>query len=161
MRTSIVQDSVGSYHIKHATKLEILELASNILQEKLKHYDGFSQPSQALDFLRYRLSKHDSERFCVLYVDSRNRLIKFDIAFKGTINGASVHPREIVKRALELNASGVIFAHNHPSGNTTASDADIKITRVLKDILSVIEVRVLDHIIVGDDTLSFAATGLL
>lgn len=161
MRSSIVQDSTGSYHIKYATKLEILALAGNILQEKLKHYAVFTRPNHTLEFIRCRLSKQDSERFCVLYLDSRNRLIQFEVAFHGTINGASVHPREIVKRALELNASGVIFAHNHPSGSCVASQSDINITRTLKDILTVIDVRVLDHIIVGDDTLSFTETGLL
>ena len=101
------------------------------------------------------------EVFTVLWLDTRHRVLGFEELFRGTIDGSSVHPREVVKSALHKNAAACILAHNHPSGISTASNADRAITRRLKDALSLIDVRVLDHIIVGEDCLSFAEAGLL
>jgi DNA repair protein RadC len=98
----------------------------------------------------------------MLVLDNRHRLIEYVELFRGTVDGASVHPREVVKETLKRNGAAVIFAHNHPSGHAEPSQADELITRRLRDALALIDVRVLDHFIVGDDkTLSFAERGLL
>ena len=114
------------------------------------------------DFLRLNLGTREFETFCCLFLDTRRRLIEFVELFRGTINGASVHPREVVKEALRRNAAAVILVHPHPSGVAEPSRADELITRRLKDSLSLIDVRVLDHLIVaGDEIVSFAEQGLL
>ena len=96
-----------------------------------------------------------------MFLDNRNTLIEFREMFHGTVDQAAVYPREVVKAALEVNAAAVIFAHNHPSGETDPSQADLRITARLKDALSLMEIRVLDHLIVGRDVTSFAERGLL
>jgi len=161
MALHMIQDSVGNYHIKSATKLDILKLAGDILEQQLTKTDVFYSPDVCKDFFAARLSFHDSERFCVLYLDSRNQLIEYREEFYGTVDGAEVHPRIIVQNALKLNACAVIFAHNHPSGTNKPSDADIAITKCLKTTLALIDVRVLDHILIGTQVLSFAEKGLL
>jgi DNA repair protein RadC len=100
--------------------------------------------------------------FSCLYLDNRHRVIQFEELFRGTINGASVYPREVVKKALGHNAAAVIFAHNHPSGVAEPSAADRRITQQLSDALALVDVRVLDHVVVGDGTtISFAEQGLM
>ena len=99
--------------------------------------------------------------FAILWLDNRHRVIAFEELFRGTIDGASIHSREVVKSALGHNAAACIMAHNHPSGVSDPSRADENITRRLRDALALIEVRVLDHIIVGEDCVSFAERGLL
>jgi DNA repair protein RadC len=101
------------------------------------------------------------EVFACLFLDTRHRVIAFEELFRGTIDGASVHPRELVRRALEHNAAAVILAHNHPSGVAEPSAADRQITTRLKDALALVDVRVLDHCVVGDEIVSFAERGLL
>lgn len=101
------------------------------------------------------------EVFGCLFLDNRNRLICIEYLFRGTIDGASVHPREVVKAALQHNAAGIILFHNHPSGVAEPSQADEFITRRLKKALGLIDVRVLDHLIIGEQTYSFAEAGLL
>ena len=96
-----------------------------------------------------------------MFVDERHRVICYESLFTGTIDGASVHPREVVKKALSYNAAAVIFAHNHPSGVAEPSMADERITQRLKEALLLVDVRVLDHFVVGDDIVSFAERGLL
>ena len=104
----------------------------------------------------------EAEAFGCLFLDNRHRLIAFEILFHGTVDGASVHPREVVKRALEHNSAAVIFAHNHPSGVAEPSQADELITRRLRDALALVDIRVLDHVIVGlERCVSFAERGLL
>jgi DNA repair protein RadC len=100
--------------------------------------------------------------FACLFLDNRHRLIEYEELFRGTIDGASVHPREVVRRALRANAAAVIFAHNHPSGVAEPSQSDLRITQRLKDALSLVEVRVLDHVIIGDGQgTSLAERGLI
>lgn len=99
--------------------------------------------------------------FCVAFLDTRHGVIKFEEMFRGTIDGASVYPREVVKAALACNASAVIFAHNHPSGVSEPSLADQAITRRLKDALELVDIRVLDHLVIGTEITSFAERGLL
>ena len=102
------------------------------------------------------------ELFCCLYLDNRHRVLRFDEMFRGTIDGTSVYPREVVKEALVINAAAVILAHNHPSGVAEPSQADERITRRLKSALELVDIRLLDHLIIGDgQTTSMASRGLL
>lgn len=119
-------------------------------------------PSAVKHFLTLKLSEHKNEVFCALFLDNQHNVIEFEELFFGTINAASVHPRVLVQRALAHNAAAVILAHNHPSGICEPSMSDHDITATLKKILAVIDVRVLDHIIVGGtETHSFAENGSL
>jgi len=119
-------------------------------------------PSATREYLKTMLAPQERELFLVLALDNRHRLIACDILFAGTIDGASVHPREVVKCALRHNAAAVIFAHNHPSGVAEASQADELITRRLRDALALVDIRTLDHLVVGaGQTLSFAERGLI
>lgn len=121
-----------------------------------------SAPAQSVNFLRDILAGRDYEVFVVVFVDNRHRVIKVEEMFRGTIDGASVHPREVVKSALWNGAAAVLFSHNHPSGVAEPSTADELITRRLRDALSMIDVRVLDHIIIGlNGHCSFAERGLI
>ena len=139
-----------------------LELARRHLGRGLKRGQPISSPQATRDFLRARLGDRPYEVFCCLYLDNRNRLISFEELFRGTIDGTNVHPREVVRRALGHNAAAIIFAHNHPSGVAEPSQADQWITDRLKQALGLVDIRVLDHLIVGDtDCVSFAERGLL
>jgi DNA repair protein RadC len=119
-------------------------------------------PDRTREFLRLKLGALEHEVFSVLFLDNRDRLIEYVELFRGTINSASVHPREVVKEALARNAAGLIMCHCHPSGEASPSQADEQITHRLKEALALLEIRVLDHIIVaGSQAFSFAETGLL
>ncbi|MGE0580638.1 MAG: DNA repair protein RadC [Steroidobacteraceae bacterium] len=139
-----------------------LEMARRHYLEPLRSRPMLDAPRHTAEFLVAQLRDRPYEVFCCLHLDSRHRLIAFDELFRGTIDGASVHPREVVRQALAHNAAAVIFAHNHPSGIAEASQADELITRRLCDALALMDIRVLDHFIVGDSAcLSFAERGLL
>jgi DNA repair protein RadC len=142
----------------------IIESALKILESRLL-YDPdlipMTSPQASKDFVKLKLFAYEHEVFACLFLDNRNRVIVFDELFRGTIDGASVYPREVVKACLSCNAAAVIFAHNHPSGVTEPSQADIAITERLRKALALIDVRVLDHLIVGDEVTSFAERGLL
>lgn len=119
-------------------------------------------PMIAQSLVQYRLSQKEHEVFLVMFLTAQSTLIACEEMFRGTIDAASIYPREVVKRVLELNAKSVIFAHNHPSGDNTPSEPDKKITKRLQDALALIDVQVLDHIIVGEGKCSsFAEKGLL
>jgi DNA repair protein RadC len=121
-----------------------------------------SRPKQVREFLRLRLGSLDHEIFCCFYLNNRHRLIAFEELFRGTVDCAQVHPRDVLRQALHHNATAVIFAHNHPSGTLEPSPADDFITRRLKDLLTLMDVRVVDHIIVGErGCYSFAEHGLI
>lgn len=121
-----------------------------------------SAPASSRTFLREMLGGRDHEVFVVVLLDNRHRVIRVEEMFRGTIDGASVHPREVVKEALNAAAAAVIFAHNHPSGVAEPSQADEQITRRLRDALALVDIRVLDHLIIGlGSTCSFAERGLL
>ncbi len=140
----------------------VLEMARRHQQEQLVREDALSSSTLTRNYLQMQLRDKPHECFCCLFLDSRNRLLIFEELFRGTIDGAAVYPREVVRHALSHNAAAVIFAHNHPSGVAEPSDADIRITRRLSDALGLIEVKVLDHFIVGDGiTVSLAEQGLL
>ena len=124
--------------------------------------DCLTSPDATRDYLKLRLYGLPYEVFACLFLDTRHRVIRYEELFKGTIDGASVHPREVVRRVIETGAGAVIFAHNHPSGVAEPSQADLRITQRLRDALMLIDVRVLDHLIVGDGTAtSLAERGLI
>ena len=139
-----------------------IELGKRYLQENLGEKDVLSSPNDTKNFLFAQLRAYQHEVFACLFLDNRHQIISFDEMFKGTIDGASVYPREVVKQALARNAAAVIFAHNHPSGVAEPSLADKNITQRLQEALKLVDIRVLDHFIIGDNTAaSFAELGLL
>ncbi|MFV7761710.1 RadC family protein [Shewanella algae] len=143
------------------TSSQILETAAGIVAERFVRGDAFCNPNATRDFLRFKLHQHQREVFAVMMLDSQHRLIEFNEMFFGTIDAASVYPREVVKAVLLCNAGAVIFAHNHPSGCAEPSTADRRITERLVAALATIDVPVLDHIVVGDECVSFAERGWL
>jgi DNA repair protein RadC len=147
---------------RYATLMAALELARRHYCEALRAGPAMNAPAATRQFLTAQLRDRPYEVFCCLHLDNRHRLIHFEEVFRGTIDGASVHPREVVRQALQYNAAALIFAHNHPSGVAEASQADELITRRLRDALALVDIRVLDHLIVGDNScLSFAERGLI
>lgn len=140
-----------------------LELARRSLINPLKARDALTSPQAVRDWLRLSLGGLQHEVFVALWLDAQNRLISTEELFRGTLTQTSVYPREVVKRALANNAGAVILAHNHPSGVTEPSSADIALTSTLKQALALIEVKVLDHFVVASGTtpLSFAEHGLI
>lgn len=146
---------------KYVQLQAVLEIASRHLSEQLERQDCLTSPAQTTDYLRARLRDYDYEVFACLMLDNRNRVIAFREMFRGTVDAASVYPREVVKQALADNAAAIILAHNHPSGVSEPSQADIRITERLKKALQLVDIRVLDHIIVGDRVTSFSEQGLL
>jgi DNA repair protein RadC len=139
-----------------------LELSRRHYREALQAGPALEAPQAARNFLQAQLRDRPYEVFCCLHLDNRHRLIAFEELFRGTIDGASVHPREVVKQALSRNAAAVILAHNHPSGIAEPSHADELITARLRDALALVDIRVLDHLVVGDTRcVSFAERGLL
>lgn len=139
-----------------------LELARRCLAEPLNRGAVLDGPAAVREMLQARLQDRPYEVFCCIFLDNRNRVIRLEELFRGTIDGASVHPREVVREALALNAAAVILAHNHPSGIAEPSQADEYITRRLTSALGLVDIRVLDHLVIGDGTaVSFAERGLL
>ena len=138
-----------------------LELAKRFHAERLQRADVLTDPDAVRLYLTARLRDLLHETFACIFLDNRHRVIKYEELFFGTIDGASVHPREIVRRALHHNTAAVILAHNHPSGVAEPSQADERITQKLKDALHLIDVRVLDHFVIGENIVSFAERGLL
>lgn len=139
-----------------------LEMARRCLEQHLVRTDVLANPAQTRRYLTARLRHLRYEVFCCLFLDSQHRVIAFRELFRGTIDGASVYPREVVAECLGHNAAAVIFAHNHPSGVAEPSTADRQITRRLVEALALVDVRVLDHVVVGEgEPVSFAERGLL
>ena len=139
-----------------------IELSRRFLLSELHKSAVFTSADCVREFLMLALKAQQREQFCVLFLDAQNQLICFETLFKGTINAASVYPREVVKEALKHNAAAVIFAHNHPSGMGEPSEADKLITKKLVSALELVDIRVLDHMIVADaQCVSFAEMGLL
>jgi len=146
---------------KYAQLQAVLEMAKRHLFEKLRRGDALSSVSQTREYLQSQMQAYSQEVFACLFLDNRNRVISFEKMFYGTIDSASVYPREVVRLALKNNAAAVIFAHNHPSGVAEPSRADEQITKRLKDALALVDIRVLDHFVIGDEVVSFAERGLL
>jgi DNA repair protein RadC len=156
------RDMLNDYHATTPfCEHEILVAAEDILWRRLERQGELKSPRDTEQFLRIRLGALQHEEFHCVFLDNRHRVIAIEKLFNGTIDGASVHPREVVRAALRHNAAAVIFGHNHPSGVAEPSSADRAITRQLRDALSLIAVRVLDHIVVGETTTSMAQRGLI
>ena len=138
------------------------ELARRYYSESLPNGESIRSPADTEGYLQARMRHLDHELFCCLFLDNRHRVLSFNELFRGTIDGTSVYPREVVKEALAVNAAAVILAHNHPSGVAEPSQADERITRRLKSALELVDIRLLDHLIVGDGrTTSLASRGLI
>ena len=140
----------------------IPEIARRYIEESLPVGEAIRSPADTEIYLLGRLRHLGHELFCCLYLDNRHRVLAFDELFRGTIDGTSVYPREVVKEALRVNAAAVILAHNHPSGVAEPSQADERITKRLKSALDLVDIRLLDHLIIGGgETTSLAARGLI
>lgn len=138
------------------------ELAKRYFEQTLPTGQAIRSPADTESFLMARLRDLPHELFCCIYLDNRHRIIAFEELFRGTIDGTSVYPREVVKQALAVNAAAVILAHNHPSGVAEPSQADERITRRLKSALELVDIRLLDHLVIGDGTsTSLASRGML
>jgi DNA repair protein RadC len=147
---------------KPASYTEILSAARSSLAHRIRRGAALESPRAVHDYLTLKLADRGHEIFAVLFLDNRHRLIAVEELFRGTLDGATVHPREVVKEALAHNAAAVIFSHNHPSGVAEPSQADELITRRLREALALVDIRVLDHIVVaGSECVSFAERGLL
>ncbi|OHU89204.1 MULTISPECIES: RadC family protein [Pseudoalteromonas] len=142
---------------------DIITQAISILEKRLqKPAHAIESPADTAHYLRLHLSEKEYESFSVMFLDSQHRLLSLKELFKGTINSAPVYPREVVKAVLSFNAAAVILAHNHPSGLATPSNADHRITNRIKSALELIDVKTLDHVVVGHDSAySFAEHNLI
>lgn len=137
------------------------EIIKRTLMETMKKKDTLVNPDKTRRYLSLKMRNYAHEVFACLFLDNRHRVLAFEELFHGTIDSASVHPREVVKRALRHNAAAIILVHNHPSGSSIPSAADQHITEELKSALALIDVRVLDHFVVGEEITSFAESDLL
>jgi DNA repair protein RadC len=134
---------------RRAQLLAVLELSRRVLLQKMRKRDVMNNPETVKQFLQLQMGAYPQEVFAVVFMDAQYRLLSFQEMFKGTLNQTSVYPREVVKLALDQGAAAVILAHNHPSGDVRPSAADSTLTRTLQTALSMVDVKVLDHIIVG------------
>ena len=145
-----------------AALASLAEIARRYFAESLPVGEAIRSPADTENFLHARIRHLGHEMFCCLFLDNRHRVLRFDELFRGTIDGTSVYPREVVKEALAVNAAAVILAHNHPSGVAEPSQADERITARLKAALELVDIRLLDHLIIGNaETTSLASRGLL
>jgi DNA repair protein RadC len=154
-----IQDQGGKY--LPAPKETILSEARRLGSNQLRRGAVIHCSEKAKEAIGQKLFSHPHEMFACLFLDATHRVLAFAEMFRGSINCATVYPREVVKEALRLNAAAVIFAHNHPSGDSKPSSQDIELTRKLSDILKVVDVRVLDHLVVGETVVSMADAGFL
>ena len=156
------EDIPGLGDAKYAQLHAVLEMSRRALRETLNRGVALSSPQTVRDYLRLTLQARQHEVFIGVFLDAQNRVLDVEELFRGTLTQTSVFPREIVKRALHYNAAAVIFAHNHPSGVAEPSRADEALTQTLKHTLALVDVKVLDHFVVGGDAaMSFAERGLL
>ncbi len=159
-RTLAAESGVGEARL--AVLQALPELARRYFEETLPIGEAIRSPADTETFLMARLRDRPHEVFCCLYLDNRHRLLRFEELFRGTIDGTSVYPREVVKQALAVNAAAIILAHNHPSGVAEPSQADERITRRIKSALELVDIRLLDHLIIGDGiSTSLASRGML
>jgi DNA repair protein RadC len=153
---------LGLGKAKYAQLQAVMEMSRRHLSASLQTGDVMSSPDKVRDFLRAKLRHHLREVFAVIFLDTQNQFVAYEEIFFGTLDAASIYPREIITRVLHYKSAAVIFAHNHPSGIAEPSQADQRITRRLQSALELIDVRVLDHMIVGNhEVMSFAEQGLL
>ncbi|MGF1754348.1 DNA repair protein RadC [Vibrio makurazakiensis] len=150
----------GMGQAKYVQLQAVVEMTQRYLAETLSRGDALTSPEQTKLYLSSVLRDRQREAFYILFLDNQHRVIKDEVLFEGTIDAASVYPREVVKRALQHNAAALILAHNHPSGVAEPSQSDRRITRRLTDALGLVDIRVLDHFVVGDgEVVSFAERG--
>jgi len=156
----LVRDA--SNELRAATAAEIIAAARRVMARRVRRGSSMDSPRTVREFLTMKLGSLEHETFAVLLLDTRHRLIDYVELFRGTIDRASVHPREVVKLALARNAAALVLAHPHPSGAADPSQADELITRRLKEALALVDIRLIDHFIVaGGDAISFSERGLL
>lgn len=160
---SLIRDAEGRYQTSAPVEPgQILEVAEAILSEQFERGESLTSPAATRRWLIHKLATLDHEVFATLWLDTRHRVLAFETLFTGTIDGASVYPREVVKAGLAHNAAACIFTHNHPSGVPEPSAADRALTRRLVEALGLVEIRVLDHFVVGGtEAVSFAERGLI
>jgi len=162
---ALLSDTMGYYHVEKPANQRLLaarELIKRSLAEGFRNGDALTSPQSVRDYLRISLMGRGHEVFMVLFLDAQHRLIEAEEMFRGTLTQTSVYPREVVKRSLYFNAAVVIFAHNHPSGIAQPSQADELLTRSLREALALVDIRVLDHFVIGGNAImSFAERGLL
>jgi len=152
----------GLGETKFAQLQAVLEIGRRYLAVEMQRGNVLDSPQVTRNYLKLKLGHLGYEVFACLFLDNQHQIIRFEEMFRGTLDGASVYPREVLKRALELEAKALIFAHNHPSGIAEPSSSDCTLTQKLQEALQLVEIRVLDHFIVGDGELvSFAERGLL
>ena len=145
-------EETGTYVMESpVTEADILQMAQQLAMSRLFKGRALTEPTQVFSHLQTLLQYHEYEVFALLLLDSKHRVISFRELFRGTLDGASVYPREVVKIALEHNAAAVILVHNHPSGDPEPSNADRHLTTTLKDALNMVGTRTLDHIVVGSE----------
>jgi DNA repair protein RadC len=148
------EESIAKYNVTDDED-QIINQALQILERRLKSRrisdEQIQSPAAAGNYLKLMLAGEQREHFACLFMDNRHRLLKAEVLFHGSIDVANIHTREVVKRALQLNAAAIIVGHNHPSGVAEPSKADIEITKRLKDALDLVQVRLLDHFILGED----------
>lgn len=144
-----------------ASDKEVMHKAKRAIDRKYRRGRCFQSPEAVQEYLRVKLGHEDNEIFVALWLDNRHRLIAYEELFHGTVDGTSVYPRVVVQKAIAHNAAAVIFAHPHPSGVAEPSSADENLTRRLQAALSLLDIRLLDHIVVGDSCVSLAERGLL
>jgi len=154
-----IQDNGGEY--VPAPKELIFSAARQLSGSQLRRGTCITSSDLAREAIGNRLSGHQYEIFACLFLDSQHRVLDFQEMFRGTVNSTTVHPREIIKEALRLNAAAVILAHNHPSGEIEPSPLDLELTRKLTEILKVVDVRVLDHLVIGNSVLSMSDSGYM
>ncbi len=156
-------ESTGTYLVDSpVTETDILLMARQLANLRLRRGRALTSPKEVFSHLQTLLGEYEHEVFALLMLDSRHRVIAFQEMFRGTLDGASVYPREVVKVALEHNAAAVILVHNHPSGDPEPSQADRNLTHKLRDALNLVEVRTLDHVVVGrEGCVSLAEQGEL
>jgi DNA repair protein RadC len=160
--TRDILDCHGVGHSRLGALRVLPEIAQRYYSESLPSGQTIRSPADTEAFLQARMRHLGHELFCCLFLDNRHRVLRFDELFRGTIDGTSVYPREVVKEALAVNAAAVILAHNHPSGVAEPSQADERITRRLKSALELVDIRLLDHLIIGDGrATSLASRGIL
>jgi len=158
-----IADNNGKYKATRAlTEKQIMSAAKALIKKKFTKGVAITSPNATVAYLRAQYVNYEYEVFICIFLDNQHRVIKTVEMFRGTIDSASVYPREVVKKALELNAAAVIFSHNHPSGIHTPSQADKDITQKLKQALNLVDIRTLDHFIIGGaEYYSFAERGLI
>ncbi len=158
-KTFRIRDTNGIY--RSVSRETLIQSARQCILDRFKSGFKISSPACAEEYVQTMLSDHEHEIFAVLFLDNRHQVIDYQEMFRGTVDGTSVYPREVVKEALARNAAAVLLVHNHPSGIAEPSSADQAITRRLKSALELVDIRIIDHLIVGQTVTSMASRGLL